>query len=183
MLVRISHRLDRWARGWLVLALIVAFVAFEAVTLPMLRRAPGGDIVSLDARFFYTPQEAFSTIGSYAAARPFWIRVYLTWDIVNPVLYTLIFALALSWIFQRAFDAGSQIQRMNLLPLGAGLLDLLENACIVALFAIYPAHADIVAWLATVSTMGKVSLLCLSTLLILLGMIKLAADAIAKRRP
>jgi hypothetical protein len=183
MLAKISRRLDRLGSGWLILALIVALVVFEAVTLPMLQRAPAGDIVSLDARFFYTPQEAFSTIGSYAAARTFWIRVYLTWDVVNPVLYTLIFMLGLSWLLQRAFNPESRIQKLNLLPLGAGLLDLLENVCIVTLLATYPAHADIVAWLATFSTMGKVSLLGLSTLLIVLGIIKLAVDAVRNHMP
>jgi hypothetical protein len=43
-------------------------VVFIAITLPVLQASPGGTIESLDARFFYTPKEAFSTVGSYGEA-------------------------------------------------------------------------------------------------------------------
>ncbi len=181
MLDRVSRRMDRWTSGRLVLALIVVFVAFEVITLPILQCSPGGEIVSLDARFFYTPQEAFSTIGAYADARSFWIGVYLTWDIVNPILYTLIFSLAISWLFQRGLGSESWIRRLNVLPIGSGLFDLLENACIVTLLATFPAQHAFVAWVASLCTMGKVSILGLSTLLILFGIIMAAKNRFRKQ--
>jgi hypothetical protein len=181
MLAKISRQMDRWASGRLILALVVVLVAFEVVTLPILQRSPGGEIVSLDARFFYTPQEAFSTIGLYADARSFWSGVYLTWDIVNPILYALIFSLTMSWLFRRGFGPESRIRTLNVLPMAAGLFDLLENACIVTLLVTYPARHDTVAWVATISTMSKVSLLGVSTLLVLVGLIKAAASMLKKQ--
>lgn len=183
MIATMSNRIDRWASGRLVLALILAFVVFEAVTLPILQRSPGGDIEPLDARFFYTPQDAYITIGAYGNARPSWIGAYLTWDIVNPLLYTLVFSLAISWLFRRAFESKSWIRNLNIVPVGAGLFDLLENLCIVILMATYPAEHAFVAWMTTLCTMSKVSLLGVSTLLILTGLIKAAASRLRMQAP
>jgi hypothetical protein len=182
MLAKTSERLDRWASGWLILGLIAVLVAFEAITLPILQRSPGGNIEPLDGRFFYTPQEAFSTIGSYADAAPFWIRVYLTWDIVNPFLYTLIIALLMSWLFQRGFAPESRIQLLNVLPIGAGIFDLLENALIVTMLATYPARPAPVAWLSTVCTMSKVSILAVCILLVLFGTVKAVTHRLRTQR-
>jgi hypothetical protein len=113
MLVSISAWLRRRARGWLILGLTVVFVAFEAATVPLLRRAPGGTTPPLDARFFYTPEEAFSTLGSYAAARRVWISAYLTWDTFNPVLYASILALLISWLFEPVVGPESRLHRLN----------------------------------------------------------------------
>ncbi|MFQ6000204.1 MAG: hypothetical protein ACE5LG_00880 [Anaerolineae bacterium] len=181
MLAKISRLFHSWARGWLILALFAAFVVFVAVTLPVLQAAPGGNIVSLDAQFFYTPEEAFSTVGSYGDASRFWIRIYLTWDIVNPILYTLAFSLLISWLFQRSFKPGSNLQKLNVLPLGAGLFDLLENISIVTLLTAYPAQLTVVAWLSTVCTMSKASFLGVSTLLILFGVVRAAMNRFKKQ--
>ena len=120
-------------------------------------------------------------MASYGDARRFWICMYLTWDIVNPILYTLSFSLLISWLFQRGLKPGSMPQRLNVLPVGAGLSDLLENVCIVTLLAVYPAQPATVAWVSTISTMGKVSFLGVSTLLVLAGLLKAAANRFRKR--
>jgi hypothetical protein len=181
MLSRLSSHFHTRARGWLVLALFAAFAAWLTTTLPVLQATPGGSIVSLDAQFFYTPEEAFSTVASYGDAGRFWIRIYLTWDIVNPILYTLAFSLLISWLLQRGFKPGSKLQKLNALPVGAGLFDLLENICIVTLLMVHPAQPKIVAWLSTVSTMSKVSFLGVSTLLILGGLVKAAMNGFRKQ--
>ena len=173
---KISRLFHSWARGWLILVIFAVFVAFEALTLPTLQAAPGGRIESLDTQLFYTPEEAFTTIGLYGDSSTFWIRTYLTWDVVNPILYTLIFALFLSWLFQRSFKPESKLQRMNLLPLGAGLFDFLENISIVTMLSAYPAQPTVVAWLSTVFTLSKISFLAVSALLILFGLVKAAMN-------
>jgi hypothetical protein len=38
----LSDRLDRWANGWVVPGPLALFAAFEAITLPILQRSPGG---------------------------------------------------------------------------------------------------------------------------------------------
>jgi hypothetical protein len=181
MLSKLSGLFHSWTRGWLILALFAAFVVFAAVTLPLLMAAPGGSVESLDAQFFYTPEKAFSTVASYGDAGRFWILMYLTWDIVNPILYTLVFSLFISWLFQRSFKPGSKWLKLNVLPVGAGLFDLLENICIVTLLAVYPAKPAVVAWIGTACTMSKISFLGMSTLLVLAGLVKAAMNRFKKQ--
>jgi hypothetical protein len=181
MLSKLSGLFYSWERGWLILAIFLAFALFEAVTLPLLKAAPGGSIVSLDAQFFYTPEKAFSTVAAYGDAAPFWIRVYLTWDTANPILYALAFSLLISWLFQRGFKPGNKWQRLNLLPVGAGLFDLLENICIVTLLAVYPSQPEPLAWLGTVFTMSKVIFLGTSALLVLVGLVKAVMNRFKKQ--
>jgi hypothetical protein len=182
MLAILSRRLHSWARGWLILALVAGFMIFEAITLPRLQAAPGGGIVSLDAQLFYRPEQAFATVAAYGEARRFWIVIYLTWDIANPILYTAIFGLLISWFFRRGFRAESRLQRLNLLPVAAGLCDLLENLCIVMLLALYPAQPAAVAWLSTICTVSKIGFLSVSMLLILVGLVVIAIKALSRSR-
>lgn len=181
MLNKISRLFHSWARGWLILALFAAFVVYVAITFPILQASPGGNIESLDAQFFYTPEEAFSTLGSYGEASRFWIRIYLTWDIVNPLLYTLAFGLLIAWLFQRSFKPDSRLQKLNLAPVGAGFFDLLENISIVVLLMIYPAQPTAVAWLSTVCTMSKMVFLGVSILLVLIGVVGAALNKFKKK--
>lgn len=178
MLTKISTLLHARARGWLILALFAAFVIYVAVTFPALQKAPGGSIVSLDAQLYYPPDQAYATIGSYGEASRFWILIYLTWDVLNPIFYTLFFSLLISWLFQRGFKPESRLQRLNLLPLGAGLFDLLENLSIVTMLSAYPTRLTAVAWLSTICTLGKMSLLGLSLLLVLFGFGKAALKGV-----
>ena len=181
MIAKISTLFHSWARGWIILALTATFVIFIAITLPVLQASPGGSIESLDARFFYTPEEALSTVGSYGEASGFWIRIYMTWDLVNPILYTLIFGLLISWLFQRSFRPGSKLQILNVVPVGAGLFDILENISIVILLLAYPAPPAVVAWISTVFTTSKTILLAVSALLILIGVIGAALNGFKKQ--
>jgi hypothetical protein len=161
--------------------LVAGFVIFEAFTLPRLQAAPGGNIVSLDAQLFYRPEQAFATVAAYGDARRFWIPIYLTWDVANPIFYALIIGLLMSWLFRRGFKPESKLQRLNLLPVGAGLCDLLENLCIVTLLAVYPAQPAAVAWLSTICTVGKMGFLSLSMLLVLVGLVAAAARTLSRK--
>lgn len=181
MISALSRLLHHWARGWVILALLGVFVVFVAVTLPLLQSAPGGDIESLDTQFFYTPEQAFSTVASYGDAGRFWIRIYLTWDIATPILYTLIYSLVISWLIRRSYKPGSKLQKLNVLPVGAGLSDLFENICVVVLLSVYPAQPTVVAWLSTLFTMSKMVFLGLSTLLILVGLVTAAVNRFRKQ--
>ena len=165
MLAALSACFRRGARGWLIVGLTVLFAAFEAATAPLLRRVAGGTTQPLDARFFYTPEEAFSTLGAYAAAKRVWISAYLTWDTVNPVFYASILALLISWLL----GPRSRLHALNVVPLGAGAFDLLENMSIVSLLAVYPRRVDVVAWLSTGFSMGKACLLVASAALVVFG--------------
>lgn len=181
MLAKLSSQFYTWTRGWLILATVAVFVVFAALVLPGVEAA-SGDTEGLDyAKLFYTPDEAFATVASYDDAGRATLRVfYLTGDIVNPILYTSIFILLISWLFQRGFKPESKFQKLNVLPIGAAVFDLLENICITVMLSVHPAQPRIVAWLATVGTTTKYLFFYSSSVLVLVGLV---AAAINRFRP
>jgi hypothetical protein len=178
MLSKLSSWFHAWAKGWLILAIFAAFVVFLAVTLPVgieKQEAASGNAVGFDTHFFYTPEQAYSMVAAFGdSGRTLYRNGLLTIDLVIPVLYTLFLGLLMSWLFQRGFKPESKMQKMNVLPVGMGAFDLLENICVVTMLSVYPAQFVAVAWLSTVCTMTKLSLAGLIILLVLVGLVKAA---------
>ena len=124
----------------------------------------------LDLLFFYTPQKAFQMIASYGEAGRAAYRTFaLTIDVLYPLVYTLFFCLFISFLFQRGEVKLNRLQRLNVIPLGAGFFDLLENLSIVAMLSVYPEQSVFLAWLATTFTMLKWIFVGLSFFLISVG--------------
>lgn len=172
MLSKLSSCFHALARGWLILLILVAFVVFLAVTLPGVQAA-SGNTEGLDTIFFYTPEEAFANVASYTDdGRDTLLIFHLTADIVNPFLYASFLTLVISWLFQRGFAPESKIQRLNVIPLGAAIFDLLENICIVVMLSAYPTLPRLVAWLSTISTMTKIIFIYGSMGLVLIGLVR-----------
>jgi hypothetical protein len=180
MFSKLSNQFGSWARGWLILAVFAAFIIFMFVTLPGVQTV-SGEIEGLDTTFFYTPEEAFANIASYPDAGRDVIRnFHVTVDLINPILYSSFLVLLISWLFRRGFAPESRLQKLNLVPLGAALFDLLENVCIFILFSIYPSKLNFVAWLATTGTMLKILCIYASFILVLIGLIGTAKNIITK---
>lgn len=174
MLLRLSHTLQRYAQGRLILALFALDLLFVAFILPRTQarlEAASGGVGPIDLQFFYTPAKVYTMIGAYGEeTRAFYRTFELTGDIIYPILYTLFFSLLLTWLLRRGFAVQSRWQRLNVLPFGAWLFDLLENGCIVALLTLYPATPAPLAWLATSLTMVKWSFAGATLLLMLIGL-------------
>lgn len=149
----------RNTRGWLVLVLLVLDMAFAGFIMPLAGAYLGGDNIKLspiDLLFFYTPETAYNLVEAYGEyGRPFYRNVELSLDIVYPIIYTLFFGMAITWFAQRAFSKDNQLQRLNLLPLGAWVFDMLENVGIVTMLSIFPAQPAALAWATTIFTMTK----------------------------
>jgi hypothetical protein len=71
MLSSISDRFHTWAKGWLILSIIAAFVLL--VNLPL--ADPTLVSMSSDGQFAYTPEQAFSAVASHGDVVQFQIRV------------------------------------------------------------------------------------------------------------
>ena len=176
MLSKLSQQIYTLTKGWLILVVLVLLVSFIALTLPLLEKA-SGNVEGLDVRFYYPPEETFAAIDAYTPDGRSALRVlYLTVDIVNPILYTGLLVLLVSWLFQRAFKPHSLWRVLNIFPLGAAFCDLLENLSIVTMLSAYPDHPRPMAWLATLGTMGKNIFLFGSLGLILVGLGKVVAN-------
>jgi len=172
MFHKISMKIRKWANGWLVLSLIVAFVLF--VNLPI------GDPIligkSLDGQIGYTPEQAFSAIASYGeSGRTEMIWIHLG-DFILILLYTSMFSLSISWLFKRGFEIDNNIHLLNLVPLFGGLFDVMENIWILLLLLIYPTKSIIIGWFSTVFTTGKFILGIPIISVILYGLFKAAGN-------
>lgn len=73
------------------------------------------------------------------------------------------------------------MHRLNVLPISAGLFDLLENASIVTLLGVYLAQPTVVACLSTICTISKTIFLGASILLAVVGLAKAATSGFRKK--
>ncbi len=170
MVYKISATLHRIASGRLIL-LLLAGIFLVFFTLFANRSTRGESVPGpIDILFFYTPDEVYAMVDAYGpVVRADYIRFELTADILYPVLYTLFMCLAISLLFQRGFKAESRWQLLNLVPLGAGFFDVLENLSIVGMLALHPSRPAELAWAATSFTMLKWSIAAAALGLILVG--------------
>jgi len=186
MLKRLSDMLHKAARGWLVFTLFLLDGLFMGLILPggeALLKGGSGGVGPLDLQFFYTPQKAYAVIAAHGEyGRAFYRNFELTIDILYPIVYTLFVSLFISWLFQRGFEAGSNMQRLNATPFGAWAFDLLENLGIVTMLSIYPATPALLAWVTTVFTMVKWMFAGASVVLMVVGIAAALKKAVASAR-
>jgi len=177
MLAKLSEALKRQVSPYYVLITIALSVYVNVVFLSQVWNNTG----PLDLQFFYTPEEAYSWLEAYGAeGRIQYRNILLTADVAWPMLYTLFLGCPISWVFQRSFAKGSKAQLLNVVPFGALLVDLLENACIVTMLSIFPSKPVVLAWMATTCTMLKWLFVGASVLVLLGGVVAMIKAAILK---
>jgi hypothetical protein len=181
MLNAMSQKFHAWTTGWRVFILFVAEALMAGYVMPVaggiMALAANNSVLPLDLMFFYTPEQAFEMIDRYGeAGRSIYMRIELTADIIYPVIYTLFFGLLLSWLFQRGFQHDSPMQKWNIMPVGSFLFDLLENAGIVSMLAMYPSQPAILAWLTMLFGSLKWGFFLLTVALVLVGLVRAAMN-------
>jgi len=184
MLTNLSNTLRKYANGWLVLVFLAGEIFFNAVVLPgqqaKIESHPGAS-GPIDLQFFYTPDKVYGMIASYGdEIRTSYRTFELTGDIIYPIVYTLFFSLAITWLFQRGFPSDSNMHKYNVVPFGAWLFDLFENICIVTMLSIYPSTPSALAWISTIFTMLKWLFVIPTALLLLYGLVKAAMNGFRK---
>ncbi len=142
MLNKVSEKFHAWAKGWRVIILFIADALMMGYVMPVagaiMALSANNSVMPLDLMFFYTPQKAFEMIEKYGAAgRAIYMKIELSADILYPIIYTLFYALLISWLFQRGFKPDSPMQTWNVMPMGAWLFDLLENVGTVSMVSMY----------------------------------------------
>ena len=175
MIKRISDWLHRVSTGWVALSALIIFLLFSALVLPQqatTAEQETGSTDSPDTSFFYSASDLYRMAESYGEqGRQAYVRARFTFDLVWPLVYTLFLAMAISWVFGRAFALASRWQRANLAPLLGALLDYLENLSTSLVMLRYPDQTPVVDALAPVFTALKWSVLGASFLLLLGGIV------------
>jgi hypothetical protein len=185
MLQKISNKFHLWAKGWLVFVLMMLDGFFMGFIMPLIggmMKGGTGLQEPMDLQFFSTPAKLFAMAESYGEyGRAFYRNVEMTVDILYPIIYTLAFGLFISWLFRRGFKPDNKMQKLNVMPVGAWLFDLLENLGIVTLLSTFPAQLTAVAWLTTIFTMVKWVFAGASMLLMVVGLVMAAKNGFRKR--
>lgn len=185
MLNGISKKFHAWAKGWLVIVLMLLDMFFMGFVMPLiggLMKSGTGLEQPLDLMFFSSPEKTFAMIERYGEfGRPFYRNVELTVDIIYPIIYTLAFGLLISWLFQRGFKSDSKMQKLNVFPIGAWFFDLLENLGIVTMLSMWPSQPSVLAWLTTIITMIKWVFAGGSMVLIVVGLVMAAKNGFRKQ--
>lgn len=172
MFKKISDKFHGWAKGWLVIVLLLLDMFFGGFIMPLIggmMQGGQGGIQPLDLMMFQTPDKLFemlSKIGDLA----FYRNVELTVDILYPIIYIFAFGLLISWLFQRGFAPNSAMRKLNIMPLGAWFFDLLENLVIVSLVSVHPAQPLALGWLLFLFSSLKWVFVFASVLLIVIGL-------------
>jgi hypothetical protein len=185
MLNKISSKFQAWAKGWLVIVLMLLDMLFMGFVMPLvggLMKSGTGLEQPLDLMFLATPDKMFAMIERYGEyGRVFYRNVELTVDIIYPVIYTLAFGLLISWLFQRGFSSNSRMQKWNVMPIGAWFFDLLENLGVVTMLKMWPSQPVTLAWLTTVISTIKWIFAGASMVLIVIGLVMAAKNGFRKR--
>jgi hypothetical protein len=185
MLNNLSERFYKWAKGWLVLVLVVLDGFFAGFIMPLiggLMQDGTGLIQPLDLMMFAAPDKLFAMIERYGdGTRVFYRNVELTADIIYPIIYLFAFGLLISWLFERGFPSDSKMRKLNVVPFGAFVFDMLENMTIVTLLSIFPAQPMALGWLLFLLTSVKWLFAFGSIALILVGLVMALKNGFKKQ--
>jgi hypothetical protein len=128
----------------------------------------------LDAQFHYTAEKAYQMLTAYGEqGRELYLSRILPLDIVIPMVYSLFFAVAISFVFQRAFSPTGSVQYISLLPFAAAIADYIENVGVASLLLAYPTHLDVVAAITSYFTSAKQIFFNISAVFLLIGIVAL----------
>ena len=186
MLHTISQKFHSWTTGWRVIILLIADALMMGYIMPLaggiLAFAANNHATPLDLMFFYTPTQAFEMMDKYGeAGRAVYLKIELTADIIYPIIYTLFYGLLISWLFQRGFRSNSNMQKWNVMPVGAWFFDLLENVGIVSMLGMYPSKPAILAWLTMLFGLLKWGSFLVTIALVLIGLVRAAMNGFRKQ--
>ena len=159
MINRFSDWLSKISTGWIALSALIVFLLFSALVLPnqaSRAEAETGDAGSPDTSLFYSPDDLYRWAEEYGpAGRAAYIQARFTFDVIWPVIYTVFLVTAISWVYGKAFRAGSAWQRLNLAPILGAAFDLLENTSTSIVMGRYPNQTPVVDTLAPIFTLVK----------------------------
>lgn len=159
MIQSLSTYIRRFATGRIILAFFLLMLVFAAYIVPNLQKtleASSGGNGPIDLLFSYSPETAYSMIASYGeAGRAAYLRFAVSSDIAYPVVYSIFFALSLTWLLLRCAAPSSKWQWLNLLPFGSWAFDWLENLNLATMLARYPDTVEMAARIGSVCTSIK----------------------------
>ena len=178
MLARLSDSMSRISSGRALLLSFLLFLIFPLFALPWLGRQVDHYSQPEDGYellFVYTPDELYSSFEGYGEqGRMVYALGTATIDMVFPLASALFQGILITLLTRRVFCSRPGWQRLNLVPSGAALLDILENLGLLALLFSYRTRLTGLASIVAVVTVFKwmmVGLSFLTIVVLVLGMV------------
>jgi len=181
---KLSDWLCRISGNRVALILLLTLILFVLLVLPGMSRittAQGLKAEIPDLSFWYSSQRLYEIAENYGeSGRMEYVRMHAGSDIIWPVLYVGFLAISISWIFGRLSvteedkcDHSGHLHRVNLIPVAAGVFDLLENIFTSIVMLRYPGKSPISAFIAPFTTMLKWTMVIFSIIGLLTGLVLL----------
>jgi len=172
MISRLSGFLTRVSSGRTLLLSFLIFLIFPLFALPWLGRQvdlysePGE---AYELLFVSTPDELYSSFEGYGEqGRVVYALGTATIDMAFPLASALFQGILITVLVRRVFPSRTRWQRLNLLPSGAALLDMMENLGLLALLWSYPGRLTALAAVISLITVLKWTMVGLSFLTIVI---------------
>ena len=151
------------------------FFLFNLVVMPSGQKFMGGrahEVGSIDLTFGASPASLFDQVEAYGPQGRVVYRIFtLTADVAYPINYSLFMGLAITYTFRHIFPEKSWLQKLNLVPFGALLFDVLENIGVASLLTAYPQRFIWLAGYTVIMNFIKWILAGTSTLLVVFGLV------------
>jgi hypothetical protein len=166
------HFLRKMARWYWLLILFVfqlvfmwAFRGLFPYSVEKIQQITGGRGLP-DSEIYYTYHQLFQVFDAYGeTGRAMYLQIQLI-DMVYPVVYSLLLAGILMALYKR-----SRFEHVVFIPFMAALFDYVENILLRTSVQAFPAMNDAVVQIAAMATLLKWSLLVLSLLLMIPGVV------------
>lgn len=172
---RLSNFFYKVSTGWAVIASVLVFGLFLALVLPKFSERASrysNGAASPDTSFTYTGADLYQMAQTYGpTGREDFIDVRWTLDLLFPVVYTAFFITTTSWFLRRLVPLSSCLRMLNLVPVVAFLLDLLENNATTLVMFKFPNKAPIAQALAPIFTPLKWIAVAASMLLVVISVV------------
>lgn len=137
---------------------------------------------SPDLSFIYSKADLYRMAEAFGdSGRQAYVQSRLTFDFFWPIVYTLFFGTAISWLFLKAFALEGSAQRLNVIPVLGGMFDYLENAGAALVMTRFPEQTPLVDVLVPLFTFAKWLLVGGSSILLLIGIAAFLANALRSR--
>jgi hypothetical protein len=158
----------------------IAFtILFQIINAKMQAHFKGASL--LDFNTSYNASDAYSALSNYGSVGRVWHIVIDLVDFLYITSYVLFFGMFMAYIIAKAGYAQSKLRFVVIFPLLLGLVDILENVCILAVLILYPMHLIAVADSAGMLTqvkfiMSTINLALIAITLIIFGRAKLVKN-------
>ncbi len=171
--------IERISSTPLLVVLTILSILFPVLIFPL---HGIGEIRLLDLHFSYNPDQVYEHLSILGAkGRSAYSRMALTSDLLFPVSYSLALSIALMLVLRKLCRPVNRFRYLCLFPFLIVIVDWCENLSLAFVTHTFPDRVDTIINFASVSSSLKWTLVILTTLMLVLGVIIWTISSIRDR--